>query len=65
MFKLFTNIAALLIVTGVILFVLSFNVNVSMWYGIEITKSGVFIFIIGLFMQIMENEVEKRKLKKI
>nr|WP_106779603.1 hypothetical protein [Lysinibacillus timonensis] len=56
MFKFFKGLATMCIITGVLLFVLSFFVNVSFWYGFELVKGGVILFIIGLFMQLVEKD---------
>lgn len=65
MFKLFTNVCALLIVSGIILLVASFYTNISIWYGIEIAKCGGFLFIIAMFMQLLfEKESEKNHSKQ-
>lgn len=64
MFKLFTTIASAFIIFGVVLFLFSFLGNLSIWYGIEIVKSGVYLFIFGMFMQLMEDEFKKRKAEK-
>lgn len=61
MFKLFTTVASVFIIVGIVLFVLSFSGSLSIWYGIEIVKSGVYLFIMGLFMQLVEDEFRKRK----
>lgn len=61
MFKFFTNIAVILCTLGIILFISSFLVNVSIWFGIELFKAGGYIFIFGLFMQLIEHEFGKTK----
>ncbi|KGR89488.1 hypothetical protein CD30_16720 [Ureibacillus massiliensis 4400831 = CIP 108448 = CCUG 49529] len=60
MFKLFSSFSAVLFVIGTLLFCSSFFVNVSMWFGIELIKGGVFLFLIGMFLQSM-HEFERNK----
>ncbi len=63
MFKFFTNISITLWILGIILFISSFIVNVSIWFGIEIIKAGGYLFILGLFFQLIEHDFSKRKVK--
>ncbi|BDH61917.1 hypothetical protein MTP04_20470 [Lysinibacillus sp. PLM2] len=60
MFKLFTSLSVVLFVIGTLLFFSSFFVNVSVWFGIELVKGGVFLFLIGMFLQTM-HEFERNK----
>ena len=59
MFKFFTNLSVTLFILGIILFISSYFVNVSIWFGIEIFKAGGYLFIFGLFMQLIQHEFRK------
>ncbi|RHW38300.1 hypothetical protein D1B33_05275 [Lysinibacillus yapensis] len=56
MLKLFTNLCAMLIVFGIILTVASIYTNISVWYGIEMTKGAGTLFIMFLFMHLLEEQ---------
>ncbi|SOC05859.1 hypothetical protein SAMN05880501_104127 [Ureibacillus xyleni] len=60
MFNFFRYLAATVAISGVVLLVLSFFVSVSIWFGIELVKSGIFLYMFGLFMQLFEHESTER-----
>ncbi|MCP1145039.1 hypothetical protein [Lysinibacillus endophyticus] len=64
MFNYFRYLAATVAIAGVVLLVLSFFVSVSIWFGIELVKSGIFLYMFGLFMQLFEHESSKRRVEK-
>ncbi|MFJ8235825.1 hypothetical protein ACIQ34_08780 [Ureibacillus sp. NPDC094379] len=53
-----------LFVLGVGLLILSVTGNVSIWYGIELIRGSVFVFMIGLFIDILDGEMKKRKIRE-
>ncbi len=65
MYKFFKYFSAILFVVGFLLIGLSFFVSVSIWYGIEIMKSGFYILIIGMFFNLMEHTSSKCKNEKV
>ena len=64
MFNYFRYLAATIAIAGVLLLVLSFFVSVSMWFGIELVKSGIFLYMFGLFMQLFEHESVKKRVEE-
>lgn len=64
MLKLFTNLCAVLIVFGIILTVASFYTNISVWYGIEMTKGAGTLFIMFLFMHLLEDHQQKENAQR-
>lgn len=61
----FRNLAAIMILVGALLFVLSFIFNLSIWFGIELIKGGFFLFMIGLFIQVLEPYSSKRGTERV
>lgn len=55
MYKFFVYLCATVLTLGLVLFGLSFFTEISHWIGIEIVKGSVYLFIFGIFMQLMEN----------
>ncbi|HWK23373.1 MAG TPA: hypothetical protein VNS08_10130 [Ureibacillus sp.] len=66
MMKLYTKLSGALVILGIILVVTSFFTNLSIWYGIELAKTGGALFIMFLFLQLLsDHEAEKRKKRNI
>ncbi|MDM5334278.1 hypothetical protein QUF56_13660 [Ureibacillus composti] len=61
MLNYFIYLTATIFVLGVGLLILSVTGNVSIWYGIELIRGSVFVFMIGLFIDILDGEMKKRK----
>ncbi|MBM7607382.1 uncharacterized protein HemY [Lysinibacillus composti] len=64
MLNYFIYLTATIFVLGVGLLILSVTGNVSIWYGIELIRGSVFVFMIGLFIDILDGEMKKRKARK-
>ncbi|MGE7664778.1 hypothetical protein ACQKMN_03585 [Ureibacillus composti] len=64
MLNYFIYLTATLFVLGVGLLILSVTGNVSIWYGIELIRGSVFVFMIGLFIDILDGEMKKRKARE-
>lgn len=64
MLNYFIYLTATLFVLGVGLLILSVTGNVSIWYGIELIRGSVFVFMIGLFIDIVDGEMKKRKARE-
>ena len=65
MVSFFRNLAAIIILAGALLLVLSFFLNLSIWFGIELIKGGFFLFLLGLFIQVLEPHYSKRGTEKL
>ena len=61
MYNFFINLCASILLIGLALFGLSFFTDLSHWIGIEMVKGSVFLFIIGLFFVMLENDFTKEK----
>ncbi|MCP1145011.1 hypothetical protein [Lysinibacillus endophyticus] len=59
MYKFFITLCATILTIGLTLFGLSFFTEISHWIGIEMVKGSVFLFIIGMFIVMMENDFMK------
>jgi len=64
MLNYFIYLTATIFVLGVGLLILSVTGNVSIWYGIELIRGSVFVFMIGLFIDILDGEMKKRKARE-
>ncbi|KGR78289.1 hypothetical protein [Ureibacillus manganicus] len=56
MIKGFKYFSIFLFVLGIALIGISAFGSLSIWYGIEIAKSSMYIFILGMFFSILENK---------
>ncbi len=61
MYKFFIYLCSTILTIGLILFSLSLFTEISHWIGIEMVKGSVYLFIFGLFMQLMESHSAKTK----
>ncbi|RUL51269.1 MULTISPECIES: hypothetical protein [Lysinibacillus] len=61
MYNFFNFLSLLILTVGLALFGLSFFTQLSHWVGIEIVKGSVYLFVVGLFFQIMENDISKKE----
>lgn len=59
MIKGFKYFSIFLFVLGIVLIGISSFGSLSIWYGIEIAKSSMYIFIIGMFFSIMVNKTNE------
>jgi len=61
MIKGFKYYSIFLFALGIVLIGLSFFGSLSIWYGIEIAKGSLFIFIIGMFFGLLEQKSDQSK----
>ncbi len=54
MFTFFKGLSSMFIIIGIILIGLSLFGSVSIWFGIELIKGGIFVFIFAVFMELLE-----------
>lgn len=55
MYKFFIYLCSTVLTIGLVLFGLSFITEISHWIGIEMVKGSVYLFIFGIFMQLIES----------
>lgn len=60
MTKGFKYFSIFLLVVGIVLIGISTFGSLSIWYGIEIAKSSMYIFIIGMFFSLLENKSDTK-----
>lgn len=63
MVKGFKYFSVFLFIVGIVLMGISAFGSLSIWYGIEIAKSSMYIFIIGMFFSLLENKSENHTQK--
>lgn len=61
MYNFFNFLSLLILAVGLALFGISFFTQLSHWVGIEIAKGSVYLFVVGLFFQLMESDVSKKE----
>lgn len=61
MVKFFKNFSVILFALGFLLLGLSIFGSVSIWFGIELVKGGVYVLVLGLFMNLLKHDSSKEK----